>query len=641
MTDGAEATPQASVPPPLQPLLHNALVVLKAPTQAWSDELGDMGAQTVHGLYHSNTRVIDRLTLRVTGHELEQLRASEGDASTTTFTTLLRGLRGELADPRFRVERRRTVAEGVMTETITFTSALPNRSGRLRPVIALHADFTPIHLVKDGQPRTDTVPVRLGTGPGGEPEATWVDGPVTLRVTAPGARMVPTDAGLELHWEVEAREGEPAEVSWAATAADATAVVQAAPGAPEWDGAAVPTADDRVARWVEQALGDLDALRLTLAGEDEQFLAAGAPWFFTLFGRDALWSAEFLLPVAPRLALSTLRALAKLQGTKIDQETAEQPGKIMHELRPTALELPQQGIVLPPLYYGTIDSTPLWVTLLHDVWRAGAPEDELRDLLPALTGALEWMRDYGAGADGFLRYVDETGTGLSNQGWKDSHDSIQWHDGRLAEGPIALSEVQSYAYRAAVGGAALLDAFGEPGAAEWREWAADLKLRFAERFWIDDPDGAYPAVALDAAGDRVDSVASNMGHLLGTGILQPGQARLIARRLLSIEMNSGFGLRTMSTADAGYWPLSYHGGSVWAHDTAIAVVGLVQEGLHAEARELADGLIRAAVRFAYRIPELHSGDTRVGAETPVPYPAACRPQAWSAAAAVAIAFALG
>ena len=641
MTDGAEATPPAPVPPPLQPLLHNALVVLKAPTQAWSDELGDMGAQTVHGLYHSNTRVIDRLTLRVEGHELEQLRASEGDASTTTFTTLLRGLRGELADPRFRVERRRTVAEGVMTETITFTSALPNRSGRLRPVIALHADFTPIHLVKDGRPRTDTVPARLGTGAGGEPEAVWVDGPVTLRVTAPGARMVQTDAGLELHWEVEAREGEPAEVTWSATAADATAVVQAAPGAPEWRAVAVPTSDERVARWVDRALGDLDALRLTLTGEDEQFLAAGAPWFFTLFGRDALWSAEFLLPVAPRLALSTLRALAKLQGTKVDQQTAEQPGKIMHELRPAALELPQQGIVLPPLYYGTIDSTPLWVTLLHDVWRAGAPEDEVRALLPALTGALEWMRDYGAGEDGFLRYVDETGTGLSNQGWKDSHDSIQWHDGRLAEGPIALSEVQGYAYRAALGGAALLDAFGEPGAAEWREWAADLKQRFAERFWIDDPDGAYPAVALDAAGGRVDSVASNMGHLLGTGILQPGQAELIARRLLSIEMNSGFGLRTMSTADAGYWPLSYHGGSVWAHDTAITVVGLVQEGFDAEARELAEGLVSAAARFAYRIPELHSGDTRVGAETPVPYPAACRPQAWSAAAAVAVAFALG
>jgi len=640
MTAGADPAPPAAVPPPLQPLLHNALVVLKAPTQAWSDELGDMGAQAVHGLYHSNTRVLDRLTLRVEGHTLEQLRASEGGASRTTFAMLLRGLRGERADPRFRIERARAVSAGKLTETITFESALPTSSGRLRPVVALHADFTPIHLVKDGQPRTEQVALSVRRDEHGDSVVRWADGPVGLEVAAPGATVVPTDAGVELRWDVEASGGRPVTVSWTATVDDAAAVVEAAEGAVEWSATSVPASDPRMRRWIERALGDLDALRLTLKGDDEQFLAAGAPWFFTLFGRDSIWSAEFLLPLAPRLALSTAQALAKLQGRDVDPVTAEQPGKIMHELRPTMLELPQQGIVLPPLYYGTIDSTPLWITLLHDVWKAGAPDAEIRALRPNLLAALDWMRDYGPGDDGFLRYIDETGSGLSNQGWKDSDDSIQWHDGRLAQGPIALSEVQGYAYRAALDGAALLDAFDEPGAAEWRAWAAELKRRFGERFWIDAPDGAYPAVALDARGEKVDSVASNMGHLLGTGILDDGQAALIARRLLSIEMNSGFGLRTMSTADAGYWPLSYHGGSVWAHDTAIAVRGLVKEGLRDEAHELADGLISAAVRFDFRIPELHSGDTRIGTETPMPYPAACRPQAWSSAAAVAIAFAL-
>jgi glycogen debranching enzyme len=359
-----------------------------------------------------------------------------------------------------------------------------------------------------------------------------------------------------------------------------------------------------------------------------------------MFGRDALWAAAFMLPLDPGLALSTLRALARLQGRRADPDNAEQPGKIMHELRPGVLELPQQSITLPPLYYGTIDATPLWIVLLRDAWHAGVPGKEVRALLPALRAALAWMRDDGVGDDGFLRYIDESGRGLSNQGWKDSDDSIQWHDGRLAEGPIALCEVQGYAFAAALAGAELLESFGEDGADEWRAWAADLRRRFHAAFWVSHPDGDYPAVALDAHGARVDSVASNMGHLLGTGILDRGQAELIARRLLSPEMDSGFGLRTMSSADAGYWPLSYHGGSVWAHDTAIAVVGLAREGLRREARELADGLISAAVRFGYRMPELHAGDARRGTEAPVPYPAACRPQAWSAAAAVAIAFAL-
>ena len=254
-------------------------------------------------------------------------------------------------------------------------------------------------------------------------------------------------------------------------------------------------------------------------------------------------------------------------------------------------------------------------------------------------GVLDGLEPNPAGdtdGDGFLEYVDTTGHGLANQGWKDSGDSIQWRDGTLAEGPIALCEVQGYAYEAAVGGAELLAAFGREGADEWRAWAADLKARFAEAFWIDDPAGAYPAVALDAAGRKVDTVTSNIGHLLGTGILTAEQSALIARRLASPELSSGYGLRTMSTDAGGFWPLSYHGGSVWAHDTAIAVAGLAKDGHTAEADALADGLLAAASGFGYRMPELHSGDSAADTATPIPYPAACRPQAWSAAAAVAV-----
>src|SRR5690606_22743543 len=192
--------------------------------------------------------------------------------------------------------------------------------------------------------------------------------------------------------------------------------------------------------------------------------------------------------------------------------------------------------------------------------------------------------------------IDVTGRGLANQGWKDSGDSVQWRDGALARGPIALCEVQAYAYEAAMHGADLLDAFGRDGAA-WRTWAARLRAAFDTRFWIDDPSGAYPAIALDADKRPVDTVTSNLGHLLGTGLVEGERAASIASRLGSPQLDSGFGLRTMSTDSAGYWPLSYHGGTVWTHDTAIAITGLRAQGFDEVAGSLAEGLLRAAVGF--------------------------------------------
>ena len=252
----------------------------------------------------------------------------------------------------------------------------------------------------------------------------------------------------------------------------------------------------------------------------DTFLAAGAPWFFTLFGRDSLWAARMLLPLGTDLAAGTLRVLAARQGTVTDVDSAEQPGKILHEVRAKPLSLGEEGRVLPPVYYGTVDATPLWVCLLHDAWRWGMPADQVEALLPAMERALAWMTDHGdADGDGFLEYVDEGGHGLANQGWKDSGDSVQWRDGTLATGPIALCEVQAYAHEAALGGAALLEAFGRPGADRWRAWAAELATRFRAAFWVQDATGRYPAIALDADKRAVDTVTSNIGHLLGTGLL--------------------------------------------------------------------------------------------------------------------------
>ena len=626
-------TDHSTAEDPKQPLLHDSVVQVAAPTQAWSDGAGEMGGSPIHGFYHSDVRIIRSLSLTADWTALEALSRSDEGSALSTFVSLARGLDDDTADPRVRIERRRELAEGVIREQITVINAREVEvETELR--LSLAVDFADMQTIKSGAPSraADLAGSPIAEG------ALFEAGSVTASVTAPGAQTALAGDALSATWQLRVPPGGSASVQWAVAADDAAAVVSAAGGMAPWSGFRSRTDDSRLGAWLTNALSDLDGLRMvTRRLPAEQFLAAGAPWFFTLFGRDSIWAARLLLPLGTELAASTLRVLAALQGTREVAETAEQPGKIMHELRRGELSLPIEGLTLPPLYYGTVDATALWVILLHDSWKWGMPDEEVIALLPHLEEALAWMRDYGdSDADGFLEYVDTTGHGLANQGWKDSGDSIQWRDGRLAEGPIALCEVQGYAYQAAVGGAELLDRFGRPGGSEWRSWAADLKERFAEKFWIDDPRGAYPAVALDAAKQRVDTVTSNIGHLLGTGILDERGSRLVASRLVSAELASGYGLRTMSSDSAGFWPLSYHGGSVWAHDTAIAILGLARSGFAEEAAVLIDGLLSAADGFGYRMPELHSGDRSSDWRSPVPYPAACRPQAWSAAAAVAV-----
>jgi glycogen debranching enzyme len=624
---------------PLQPLLHDSVVQLRAPSQSWCGANGDMGERPIHGYFHSDTRVLSGLALRIGGEVPEHLMHAAVDAATVRFVALARGMDDASADPKVRVERMRRVAPGEMSESIRLSSAL---AAAVHTTISvdLHLAADAMQAVKAGIAESGATVVTL---PGDAVHL--AAGSLAATVTAEGASVSRSETGgITLEWPVTVPAHGSVQVEWTLGVRDDNAVVIAAEGSPEWASATVRTGDSRLAAWVEQGLGDLTALRTARSdAPTETFLAAGAPWFFTLFGRDSIWAARFLLPLGTEVAASTLRVLAGLQGTREVAHTAEQPGKIMHELRGSPLAIPGEDILLPPLYYGTVDATALWVTLLHDAWQWGMPDAEVEALLPNLEAALAWMRDFGDNdRDGFLEYVDTTGHGLANQGWKDSGDSIQWRDGRLATGPIALCEVQGYAYEAAIGGAALLDRFGrvdaagQPAGNEWREWAAALKARFAASFWIDDPAGAYPAIALDADKQRVDTVTSNIGHLLGTGILDPDESRLVADRLVGHELNSGYGLRTMSTDSTGYWPLSYHGGSVWTHDTAIAISGLGRAGFGAEAATLIRGLLAAARGFGYRMPELHSGDPAEEFADPVPYPAACRPQAWSAAAAVAV-----
>lgn len=629
--------PEQTSLPPLQPLLHDGVVAYRAPTQVWSGPSGDLGAAAIDGMYHGDLRHVRACTLDYDGRTPEPISHSRHGASRVAFEALLRRIDDASADPKVRLRRDRRVTDGLVRETVTLRSHLATA---IDTVITLRVvpDFSPMQDVKAGLARARGWAVEESL------DATSLTvrlAEASFELRAPGARLDADGDALLASWPIRLAPFGSVELEWSIALDDPSLVVRGVPGNTEWvlPAALARVNDPRLARWLDTALGDLDALRLALPEHPQDvFYAAGAPWFFTLFGRDSIWTARLSLPFDREVAASTLRALASMQGTADDPATAQQPGKIMHELRSAALELPGEGVRLPPVYYGTVDATALFVCLAVDAWRAGMPEGEVRALLPAVRRALDWLVHSGDGdGDGFIDYIDRTGHGLANQGWKDSGDAIQWRDGRLAEGPIALCEVQGYAYEAAHGAASLLDALGEPGGDGLREWAAALKARFAASYWVQTPEGRYPAIALDAHKRPVDSLTSNIGHLLGTGICSADEEAQIARVLTGGGMRSGFGVRTLSSSAEGFWPLSYHGGSVWMHDCAIVARGMALAGLRQEALLVVEELLAVAEGFDYRVPELHSGEAAAQTVTPVPYPAACRPQAWSAAAAIVCA----
>ncbi|WP_420112478.1 glycogen debranching N-terminal domain-containing protein [Pseudactinotalea sp.] len=619
-----------------QPLLHDRLVCVAAPTQAWSGPDGQIRPDAgIDGVYHADVRVLSTAVLTVAGVEPEPIAASASGPGGVLVTALARDVDEAGADPTVRLDRVREVTAGRFAERLTLSCAT-DAPVTTTVTVRVAADLAQMDAVKAGIPG-ESLPVSSASGS----SLTWEGSGVTVRLDAAGAAVDVTDpSGPLLTWQITVQAGEPAVVGYEVAASDTGAVVAAGGRAP-WATPVVTGLDDRLQALLAQSLDDLTGLVMSAADTpDEPFLAAGAPWFFTLFGRDSLWAARMMLPLGTGLAAGTLRTLAALQGDRHDPDTAEQPGKIVHEVRRAASDIQDAAhgaFVLPPRYYGTIDATPLWVCLLHDAWRWGMPRADVEALLPHAERALAWMAESGdADDEGFLEYIDTSGRGLANQGWKDSGDSVRWRDGSLAEGTIALCEVQAYAHEAAVGGAALLEAFGRPGAEGWRAWAAGMRTRFRERFWVEDAEGRYPAIALDGDKRPVDSLTSNIGHLLGTGLLDPVEERAVADRLTSASLSSGFGVHTLAYGSGGFWPLRYHGGTVWPHDTAIAISGLAKAGLVDQAEELADQLLRAAPAFGYRLPELFSGDRAEQLGAPAPYPAACRPQAWTAAAAVAL-----
>jgi glycogen debranching enzyme len=363
----------------------------------------------------------------------------------------------------------------------------------------------------------------------------------------------------------------------------------------------------------------------------ERFPAAGTPWFDALFGRDSAIVAMQTLAFRPQIARQCLRVLARKQGRKLDPWRDEEPGKILHELRHD--EMSRVGELPYAPYYGSVDATPLFLWLASEYYAWTGDLRLPKELRSSLLAALDWLDTYGdLDGDGYVEYEKRSAKGLVNQGWKDSADSIIHAEGTLARPPVALVEVQGYVYAARRGLASVFDALGEADrAGRLRRQAADLRRRFNRHYWL--PDQRFFALALDGENRPCASITSNPGHALWSGIIARDQAPVVAERLLSNDMFSGWGIRTLSTTSPRFNPIGYHLGTVWPHDNAIAAMGLKKYGFEEELNEVATALFDAAITFPYyRLPELFGGEARSAHHAPVPYPVACRPQAWAAGA---------
>ena len=385
-----------------------------------------------------------------------------------------------------------------------------------------------------------------------------------------------------------------------------------------------------------RSLADLAALRMRARqGSDRMgdLPAAGLPWFMTVFGRDTLLTSYQTLLLGPSLAAGTLETLAALQASERDDARDSEPGKIVHELR--LGRVAAEGGAFP--YYGSVDSTLLFLILMSELYRWTGDVDTIQGLREPAMRALGWMHEHGdLDGDGFIEYQRRSQRGLESQTWKDSWDSMRYHDGTVARTPVAAAEVQGYAYDARLRAAELCrHVWDDPElAARLEREAAQLKTAFNQSFFSERNGDGYFVLGLDHEKRQIDSLCSNIGHLLWSGIVDETRAAAVAEQLMSDTLNSGWGVRTMSDRDRGFNPIGYHTGTVWPHDNSLLTAGLVRYGFRQYANRIASDMLTAARHFDYRLPEVFAGYRRGLTPFPVAYPTACSPQAWAAGAPV-------
>jgi glycogen debranching enzyme len=619
-------------------------VLMEGTTFCIGDQVGDLPVQGPSGLFVRDTRMLCRWQLAMAGRRLQPLRVHQDSPHSATFLVLALPAPGAADRPGNDplVVRDRFIGDG-MREDITVRNTA-SYAVEVDLELRVDADFADLFEVKDGRvgavaPRTTSLREHA----------------IDLSLVRDGEEF-----GVSVEGDESAEAG-PGGLRWRATVAPRTAWTTTVlvvprlrgrvlrphhgPGtAPEHaeparrrtsfrgNAPVLRTPDRALADVLGTSIEDLATLRIFDPDHpDVPVIAAGAPWFMALFGRDSLLTSMMLLPIDASLALGTLTTLGAHQGRRVDEVTEEQPGRILHELRfgPAGTLALGGGSA----YYGSADATALFVMAvgaLHD-WH---PSLVGPDLVRHVDRALEWMDTLGdPDGDGFVEYSRSTGGGLLHQGWKDSWDGINFADGSPAEPPIALAEVQAYAYGAHLARARIADASEDAEtAARWRARAAYLKEAFDEQFWL--PQRGWYAVGLDRHKRPIDALTSNIGHCLWTGLAHDARAAQVADHLVSPRMFTGWGIRTLASDMGAYDPLSYHNGSVWPHDTALCAAGLARYGHGDAARRVAVGLLDAAEHFGHRLPELFGGFAREDVPVPVPYPAACSPQAWAAAAPV-------
>jgi len=646
----------------------NDVVVLDGNRFYVADPYGDAGSGS-EGLYADDVRVLRRWRVQVNGERPALLGGGEDGAHFcwSVYGQILD--RDSGAAPRMSTHRQLRVSQAGLRETLSVTNHGPELE-RVLVRYEFDADFADLFEVKRrelGKP--DLLFAR--SMPPGSATREWLpelgayrlyaeerpaNGSRRGRTWRTGVQVSFSERGVpgedEVLFEVEV----PPRGTWQVQARVVLlgADLHAEHSDPDGElGRAEREALERVERWrrtvpvletpsaplaetYRRSVADLAALRMHgIRTDHEEALlpAAGLPWFMAVFGRDTVITCLLAMALGQDLARTALRALGELQAPIDDPGRDAEPGKILHELR--VGKVAALGRSSP--YYGSVDSTPLYLMLAAETWRWTGDDELMKELEPTLRAAMGWIEGpadlTGRGYVEFRRRADH---GIDVQSWKDSHNSMLFADGSLASSPLAVCEVQGYAYAARLGLAEIArSVWGDRAYADrLKRDARALRARFDRDFWVETPAGGHYALALDRDGRRVDSLTSDVGHLLWTGIAADSRTGRTAEVLLAPGLFSGWGVRTMSTTDLGYNPAEYHDGTVWPHDTAIAGLGLARQGRRADAVVLLRALVDAAAHFDWRLPEVLTGYPRADTRFPVLYPTSCSPQAWAAAAPV-------